>query len=117
MNYQQSFGLWLKQRRKELDLTQEELAERIGCSPETVRKIEAGARRPSKYVAQLLGRFFAVPDAELDGFVAYARGDNEQAAIPTAPKSTGPTNLTPEPTPLIGRENEIAELRDLILRD
>ena len=33
-----SFGEWLKQRRKALDLTQNELAERVGCSLATIRK-------------------------------------------------------------------------------
>ena len=38
-----SFGTWLKQRRKALDLTQEALAEACACSVETIRKLEADA--------------------------------------------------------------------------
>src|SRR5215216_2222851 len=49
-----SLGLWIKRRRKALDLTQDELAQRVGCSLETVRKIEADARRPSREIATLL---------------------------------------------------------------
>src|SRR5437879_9269942 len=41
-----SFGQWLKQNRKSLDLTQEDLAERIGCSYISIHKIEADERRP-----------------------------------------------------------------------
>ncbi len=47
-----SFGFWLKQQRKTLDLTQDELAERVGCSIDLIRKIEAGRRRPSRYIAE-----------------------------------------------------------------
>ncbi len=40
------FGEWLKRRRKQLDLTQAELAELACCSVFALRKIEAGQRRP-----------------------------------------------------------------------
>ena len=49
-----SFGQWIKNRRKALDLTQEALAQRVGCAPETLRKIEAGRRRPSQQLVELL---------------------------------------------------------------
>jgi Helix-turn-helix len=47
------FGQWLSQQRQARDLTQEELAERIGCSDSSIQKIEVGDRRPSKQVAEL----------------------------------------------------------------
>jgi transcriptional regulator with XRE-family HTH domain len=50
------FCEWLKRRRKALDLTQVELAERAGCSVGTLRKIESGDRRPSKQLAGLLAK-------------------------------------------------------------
>ncbi len=40
MNDLVSFGAWLKQRRTTLDLTQWDLAERVGCSREAIQKIE-----------------------------------------------------------------------------
>src|SRR4051794_11006743 len=46
MHEEHSFGRWLKQSRHALDLTQEALAEQIGCSVQTIRKIESGERRP-----------------------------------------------------------------------
>jgi len=49
-----SFGHWLKQQRRSLDLTQDQLAERIGCSSDLFRKIEAGTRRPSRSIAARL---------------------------------------------------------------
>src|SRR5687768_12242117 len=47
-----SFGRWLQRRRKALDLTQEELAQRVACAAETIRKIEADVRRPSRQIAE-----------------------------------------------------------------
>ena len=56
-----SLGQWIKRRRKALDLTQDELARRVGCSLETIRKIEADARRPSREIAALLATHFELP--------------------------------------------------------
>jgi transcriptional regulator with XRE-family HTH domain len=49
---ERSFGGWLRRRRRALDLTREELAQQVGCSAITLRKLEAEARRPSKQVAE-----------------------------------------------------------------
>jgi hypothetical protein len=53
MNSPDTFGQWMKQRRKELDLTREELAGRVACSPVAIKKIEADERRPSKPMADV----------------------------------------------------------------
>jgi WD40 repeat protein/transcriptional regulator with XRE-family HTH domain len=66
-------GAWIKQRRKVLDLSQEELAERVGCSTEMIRKIESGLRRPSKQVADLLSEHLNVPAGERARFVQQMR--------------------------------------------
>jgi transcriptional regulator with XRE-family HTH domain len=52
-----SFGTWMRHRRKTLDLTQPELAERLHCSVNTIKKLETDARRPSKQLAELLASF------------------------------------------------------------
>ena len=52
-----SFGFWIKRRRKSLDLTQQELARRIGCSPSLIFKIESDERRPSRQIAELEAQF------------------------------------------------------------
>ncbi|MBC8076426.1 MAG: helix-turn-helix transcriptional regulator, partial [Chloroflexales bacterium] len=54
MDEERSFGRWVKQRRKELDLTQEALAQEVGCSIETIRKVERDALRPSRQIAERL---------------------------------------------------------------
>src|SRR5689334_12415808 len=103
------FGGQVRQRRRALDLTQEALAERAGCSSETIRKIEAGRVRPSRQLAELLAVALAVPAAEQAGFVQAGR-----AAIPGAHPALSPTpdagpGYLPLPlTPLIGREDERA---------
>jgi len=52
-----SLGLWIKRRRKALDLTQPELAQQVSCSLDLIQKIEAGSRRqPSQLRAARLCR-------------------------------------------------------------
>src|SRR4051795_12897138 len=73
MSEEVSFGNWLRQRRKELSITQEELAERLGISWITLRKLEAGERHPSGQIALLLADYLRVPLDECQAFVAFAR--------------------------------------------
>jgi transcriptional regulator with XRE-family HTH domain len=42
-----SFGDWIRRRRKTLDLTRKELAQRANCSLSAISKIEADERKPS----------------------------------------------------------------------
>jgi predicted ATPase/class 3 adenylate cyclase len=74
MNQELSFGRLLKQRRHVLDLTQEALAEQVGCSVQTIRKIESGERRPSQQIADLLFRALELPPEDRAAFVKLARG-------------------------------------------
>ena len=80
-----SFGLWVKRRRKMLDLTQAELAERVGCAMMTVQKIEADERRPSKELAERLAELLEVPDAEHGRFVKAARAELAADHLAAAP--------------------------------
>src|SRR3712207_1506377 len=70
-----SFGDWLKQRRKALDLTQEELARRASCAAVTVHKIEADGLRPSRQMAAQLAAALELAPAAQAAFVRWARGD------------------------------------------
>jgi predicted ATPase/DNA-binding XRE family transcriptional regulator len=72
---QVSFGEWLKRQRKASGLTQEQLADQIGCAAITVRKIEAEQRRPSEQIALLLAAIFKISEEEHKSFLRFARGD------------------------------------------
>ena len=120
------FGEWLKLRRKKLDLTQAELAQRAGCSVAALRKIEAGVRRPSKQLAGLLAKSLEIPTEEHATFIRVARGDLnlERLRSPSSFRAEDraierdtallPTNLPLPLTPLIGREAELAALGKLL---
>ena len=99
-----SFGRWLKQRRKALDLTQEALAERVGCAVTTIRKIEAGVLRPSRQMAELLADQLDLPAAERAAFLSAARvqlaAEQERvAAQPAVPETTSPPPSRPTTPP------------------
>ena len=76
MSEEHSFGAWIRTRRRSLDLTQEELSEQVGCSPETLRKLEANTRRPSKQLAERLALFLAVQPQDYTRFVVFARASD-----------------------------------------
>src|SRR5215210_7177873 len=67
------FGQRIKQQRRQLDLTQEELAERVGCSVDTIRKLEAGSVRPSRHLAEILAARLDIPASECSAFISLAR--------------------------------------------
>src|SRR5262245_32578294 len=103
-----SFGRYLSARRHLLDLTQEELAQRVGCSVVTIRKLEADERRPSKQIAERLAASLNIPDDERLAFLTHARSelhaDISNVPLPISP-STLSVNTLPRPlTVLIGRE-------------
>jgi predicted ATPase/DNA-binding CsgD family transcriptional regulator/transcriptional regulator with XRE-family HTH domain len=117
-------GAWLKQRRKHCDLTQDALAEQVGCAVETIRKIEQGTRRPSREIAERLATVLHLLPDERAAFVRRARlappasGHAGHAAAPPQAPAAKPA---PDPspalpalpsslTPLIGREHEVAAL-------
>ena len=127
-----SFGPWLKQRRRALDLTQQELAQRAACSLSTLRKIEAGDLLPSKELAHLLAAALGVPDDEQDAFVAFARDERRTALTPAfvppppaaPPAATAPVTATPaqarrhqlpaQLTPFIGRDDEVVSVQRML---
>ena len=69
------FGYWLRLKRKALDLTQDGLAERVGCSVALIRKIESEERRPSAQIAERVAEIFDIPPNEQAKFLRYARRD------------------------------------------
>jgi len=148
-----SLGLWIRQRRRMLDITQEALASAAALSVSAIRKIEADERHPSLAVAESLAAALQIPEAQRSLFVRVARQDtriDQLAAIasPVVPPARTEhdlaTLLVPQfaieregkgegidampsvlsdrltalpsfPTPLVGREAEIGQIRATLL--
>lgn len=111
------FGLWLKKRRKALDLTQSALADRVGCSLATIEKIESEERRPSTQIAELLADALEIPTNERETFLRIARRLKSDVGLASVSPILSPpvkTNVPIPPTPLIGRESELDGIRHLL---
>jgi predicted ATPase/transcriptional regulator with XRE-family HTH domain len=122
------FHVWLKEQRRALDLTQKDLAQRIGCSVVTVKKWESGELRPSKDLAEILAGHFSIPSEQRSAFVRFARS----TAAGNRTRSTGVSshvdrtpwqsltglhnNLPAPPNAFIGRGLEVAAVRELLHR-
>ena len=91
------FGDRVRRRRRALEWTQAQLAERVACSEDMVRKIESGLRRPSRWLAERL-----VKHLELD----VAGATRAPAATPAAQPAAA--------APLVGRDAEMTQLRRAI---
>lgn len=121
-----SFGVWFKERRKKLDLTQADLAGCVGCTAATIRKIEAEERRPSRQVAELLAACLHIPADQHALFLQIARKERRVERLGTISPvpDTGLTlehllpppksNLPLPPTPLLGREQELMAIARLM---
>jgi Predicted transcriptional regulator with C-terminal CBS domains len=48
-----SFGYWIRRQRKALDLTQQTLADKVGCSVAAIKKVQGDERRPSRQIAEI----------------------------------------------------------------
>ena len=117
-----AFGEWLRQRRRTLDLTREELAQQIGCSVVMLRKLESEERRPSKQMVERLAEVLQVAPGQREAFQHFARGDpfahvGGQPGAPAPAQSTHPPaatarqhNLPLQLTRFIGREEDLAQL-------
>jgi transcriptional regulator with XRE-family HTH domain len=117
VNRDRSFGHWLRQRRRELDLTQEQLASRIGCSTVMLHKLETEERRPSQTMVERLADVLQVTQDERPTFLRFARGDPFAAPVSLKPQHAfgAPRhNLPIQLTSLIGREKEMAEIHRLL---
>lgn len=110
---ERDFGAWLRQLRLQADLTQEALAEVIGCATQTMRSFESGRRRPSREMAVRLTEYFHLPPSERDTFIRLARttAANEEVVAPVPASPINPGNLTLPSDPLIGRDTELQQLR------
>jgi WD40 repeat protein/serine/threonine protein kinase len=77
-----SFGYYIQRRRKAMDLTRAELAARVQCSYETIKKIERDERRPSPQIAELIADALGMPEDERDLFFRVLRGERMVDDLP-----------------------------------
>ena len=120
-----TFGEWIKVRRKKLDLTQEMLAQRVGCSLSAIRKIESDERRPSRQITELLALHLEIPTEEQTLFLKIARGEGSIQRLENASIRTGnlgsvseslmpPSNIPSSTSPFIGRQQERESLANML---
>jgi predicted ATPase/DNA-binding XRE family transcriptional regulator len=116
------FGEWIQRRRKVLDLTQEELARMVSCSPSMLRKIEQDMRRPSTQLAELLADHLAIDESERVSFLQLARGrltphldgsDRFDGAQPTSLSADFSKQPEEQPT-FVSRERELQLLSEFL---
>jgi non-specific serine/threonine protein kinase len=109
-----SFGAWLRQQRRSLDLTQKAFADQVGCAEITVRRMEADAYKPSNELALVLFEKLSIPEPERSQWVRFARGFAEHPNTDTkpAPPREQSTNLPISLTSFIGREKEVERIQD-----
>jgi predicted ATPase/DNA-binding XRE family transcriptional regulator len=129
LNNTLSFPEWLKKRRKALDLTHDKLADLVGCSPNTLRKLESGERRPSQQLAERLAEQLQIAPTDRAAFMAFARTGLTDAtlAAPLPPLHAAhasvhdsvpiePIVRVPRPlTRIIGREADLRAVRRYLL--
>lgn len=111
-----SFGTWLRQKRRELDLSQKAFANQVGCAEITVRRMEAGEYKPSKELALTLFDKLGIRESERPQWVRFARGlaDYPGHQAISSPPRAEKTNLPVPLTSFIGRKKEQEEIRNLL---
>src|SRR5262245_55579671 len=123
MDVETSFGRWLRHRRRALDLTQDDLARRVGCAVITIQKLEADERLPSRPLAERLLDALQVAANDRAALIALARAEPYHDPTPAQPPGV-PSQATerrssalPAPlTRLIGRSQDLAAVRNALLR-
>ncbi len=118
MSGTQYFGQLLRQHRKYAGLTQSSLADRIGYSVWTIRKLEAGALRPSQNITAALSEALALDESEREEFVvSVTKLGTDHQQLDGIEQQTGILSLPQlPPTSFVGRERDVARVRTLLLR-
>jgi predicted ATPase/DNA-binding XRE family transcriptional regulator len=109
-----AFGDLLRRHRASANVTQEDLADRTGLTPQAIGLLERGKRRrPHGYTVQKLAEALQLEGQDLVEFEAAARRPSVRRASAEPPSRTLPV----PPTPLIGREREVEDVAALLRRD
>ncbi len=123
MSIDLTFGHWLKRRRRGLGLTQVQLGALVGYAPETIRKVEADEKRPSKQLAARLAEGVGIAPEDRAAFIRFARdeprGDDfrvstQTAALPAQERRLPLATLPLPLTSLVGRAADVAAVGKLL---
>jgi|GEM_PF-597906 len=127
MDHEHSFGDWLRRTRLDADLTQEALAEAVGCAAETLRAFESGRRRPSREMALRIAAALHIPPEEHAAFLQRARqrvappaaASPVLDAAPSPASALAPLYSVPRPPrdALIGRAELLQRVQRALLDD
>jgi len=122
VNQDAAFGRLLRRLRKARDVTQEALAQQAYCAIDTIKKIEAGLRRPSRQLADQFADCLELAGDQRAAFLAAARAIIEAetdvraetaAMVDGAPAPATPAQrrkLPHQGTPFVGRAAELSAL-------
>jgi len=113
------FGEWLRRLREAAGYTQEELASRAGLTAKAVSALERGERkRPYPHTVRSLGEALGLTEGERGDLQSAIprRGAETPVSSAVVPASVPEPTLPGPRTPLVGREQELAEI-GLFLRD
>lgn len=119
MDADNSFGDWVRRRRKALDLTQAQLAYCVGCAVVTLRKIEADERKPSRQMAERLVLCLKISPEEAVDVIALAEDKRlfrPQKPVKGSGESLSASNLPIPMTPMIGRAEELTAITNCLRR-
>ena len=109
-----AFGDLLRHHRDVAGLTQEELSERTGITPQAISLLERGERRrPHRYTVQKLAEALEIEGRDLTSFEAASRRPVVRQITPETPRHTLPAPITS----LVGREEETASVTRLLRRE
>jgi len=111
------FGDLLREYRRAAELTQEELAERVGVSPRSISEMErGGAHVPRRDTVALLATALGLSGPQREALEALVHERRRQStAAPLEPVSQRPKHNLPRLlTSFVGRELELADLAPLV---